>query len=1737
MMTRRDNLDLEREIFEIQKSTRTLFRVFTPMHNWLRVKSKMYYMWAKIPYCRVVHWSALFTYICLITAISANFILPKNTKAIGEAQGFPRWEWVNPSPSGNQLNNMTECGGDLWAVGDRGTIVQYYAATNGWKNHYTGVESNLSKIACLNDNKILVGVNNGVLEYNGITWSQKTLTGFSGTVSQIIKISDQSAVLIGAGKIIRYSNDTLSFDESSNFGSNYSDIVQTSNGNLIASGSGIIATYNGSTWHKETSVPVNLNFAQLKSFSNGTVLAFQGSATTALAMKSVDNGNSWTTLTAVNGLMPDIGIAEVIDDNGIIAISDFIGIDMRSTDFGESWSQATGLATQDLPSYVKISAQSAVACDTTSCYYSSDQGAGWSGLESDAFLYGSRKSFQIENTTYIIRNTAEIWRSNNPTTEESSWTDLSNSLNVSDINFRSMVSGTGGQILAAGGKSIFPFYYGAIVKYNGTNWSKLDIHDIPNHVADFANSNFSKAVEFENGTLLAVGQNSSSGCNEIRSINGGSTWTKRTWPDIDSTPSNCPLLESFGNIAYEAFSSGDADPRLANRTIHVTTDAGATWKNIYEDNEYIYEGPNVVSGELLSSGDLMLVGLGGAIYKIDITLPLPTYALTTEASDTTQRLNKVKHFSETNAIAVGDNGAITHFNGTSWAAKAPVTTASLKDLAFLSSGDAIAVGANRTILKYNHISEDWSVVQTGGTGDFTKIKIFIDDDGEKIVVTSDTKAMFTRSSDLGATWNLVDSGLSNTFSASYAAGYNDIIFVGNNGSIIRYYSPFTEIATKLLIKLPGQTFSDRDTDGVKGDPFTAYAGVPYKFENPNNPNDIKKVEVYAINGSNYEIAPSYAYEVGFTTTDPNDTNPPNTKLDSDLSVDTKTCNDGSQERIASPCGIGYNDEFIFKTPGKQRITARTIEGTLQQGISSEIKVLPGSPHHPRFSESSISLPAGIATKISIGLGDVYNNATSDDSKDRKIRLSTDAPYGRFSMSQAGPWSENLDIDFLKNNRENESYQSVEFWFVGFTPSSSKTITAADTSTVDTINSSSLPLTITDGVIDQPNSHIEISNTTPTAGETITATVTVSSTQQSHEISLYSSRPEDVITKISNTDKTAVFTIDSKTAGRSIISAKADNTWLQETKTINRMPGAVSIIKTPDKVSLSAGSSSSATITLYDGVLSPSHPFGNIVTTTTDTLAFSSTDPKAILPSEYTMKPSDAGTHSFDFTLKTSGPQKITVEDKNTKAKGTIDIEVLDGSISPTVSAFFTTKNKIINGKDKSTLTVKITDEFENPLGGKFVSLSFDQAYGSLNSSVAKETASDGTTTFEFTPSKEGKVEFTAFASDTKDGDKIELKEKITLEVLSDTLLNSIASLADTLQHSPIAKKIADISKSIVATTATLGLIPLIANVISGAPAAAHLITYTFSLGLEAIGLKKKRRNWGRVYDSANGKGVDMAVVRLFEQEKMKLIATVVTDPKGKFAFQPPPGRYALSVSKEGFVFPTSIFAKYGLKRITKDPSAFNGHYVGQVLEVKEGNNVINIEVPIDSIKDKASILLRIKIFSEDVIGLVNHGLPLIFIPLTIAGMLLSAFTAIVSPTQRNIIFFLVYLIITVSYITSKIVRSNRTGVVYDAVTRKPISGAAVSVFDQHYNSLRETRITDRFGRFNMLVQGGSYYLRVSREGYEFPAKFINNKNERDHKYKNLYFGKPLTFKDASFITVSMPMDPNGDKTKLTKDWE
>jgi hypothetical protein len=139
-----------------------------------------------------------------------------------------------------------------------------------------------------------------------------------------------------------------------------------------------------------------------------------------------------------------------------------------------------------------------------------------------------------------------------------------------------------------------------------------------------------------------------------------------------------------------------------------------------------------------------------------------------------------------------------------------------------------------------------------------------------------------------------------------------------------------------------------------------------------------------------------------------------------------------------------------------------------------------------------------------------------------------------------------------------------------------------------------------------------------------------------------------LTITSSDDGTATVAVTLKTAGtQSITATETTNSAVTGTISgIDVSPAAAShFVLSGFPSTVTAGVAQSFTVTATD-------PYGNVATGYTGTVAFTSSDPAAILPGNSKFTSSNHGVQSFSVTFETAGTRSLTVTDTSSGITGT-----------------------------------------------------------------------------------------------------------------------------------------------------------------------------------------------------------------------------------------------------------------------------------------------------------------------------------------------------------------------------------------------------------------------------------------------------------------------------------------------------
>ncbi|MFA5936100.1 MAG: fibronectin type III domain-containing protein [Patescibacteria group bacterium] len=261
----------------------------------------------------------------------------------------------------------------------------------------------------------------------------------------------------------------------------------------------------------------------------------------------------------------------------------------------------------------------------------------------------------------------------------------------------------------------------------------------------------------------------------------------------------------------------------------------------------------------------------------------------------------------------------------------------------------------------------------------------------------------------------------------------------------------------------------------------------------------------------------------------------------------------------------------------------------------------------------------------------------------------------------------------------------------------------------------------------------------------------------------------------------------------------------------------------------------------------------------------------------------------------------------------------------------------------------------------------------------------------------------------------------------------------------------------------------ILNVASALPLFNSLafLQYLFTQPLLLLG-RRRRKKWGVVYNSLSKQPIELAIVRLLHHESGLVVQTSVTDKYGRYSFAPKPGVYRLEVVKPGFVFPTQH-----LKDKQQDVDYLD-LYHGLTIEVSK-DEVIAANIPVDPVV--AEETPRRVIFKKT-LRIVQQNLSLVTVVASTIALLIIPSLQVALLTLSQVGLYLLFRRLAAP------VSAKEWGIVFDALSRKPIDRVVVRIFDKKFNKLLETQVTDANGKYGFFVRRNVYYVTAEKTGYQ-----------------------------------------------------
>ena len=218
--------------------------------------------------------------------------------------GHSGWTWGDPSPQGNDLNNVTFAGARGFAVGEFGTVLRSDDGGNSWIGLPTGTRSSLSLVQEVDPNTVVVGGECTVRESVNDGESFQRLPVNESEYGCATRVAALSFLTPGTG------------------------YVEEADGTILLTNDG------GQTLQPKTPVPLNGATAATLDFTSATTgFAVTGGKAGGRILRTTDGADSWTQVASSPAPLADLTVlsptlAYAVGGNSTL---------LESVDGGASW--------------------------------------------------------------------------------------------------------------------------------------------------------------------------------------------------------------------------------------------------------------------------------------------------------------------------------------------------------------------------------------------------------------------------------------------------------------------------------------------------------------------------------------------------------------------------------------------------------------------------------------------------------------------------------------------------------------------------------------------------------------------------------------------------------------------------------------------------------------------------------------------------------------------------------------------------------------------------------------------------------------------------------------------------------------------------------------------------------------------------------------------------------------------------------------------------------------------------------------------------------------------------------------------------------------------------------------------------------------------------------------------------------------------------------------------------------
>ncbi|PIR76802.1 MAG: hypothetical protein COU32_00115 [Candidatus Magasanikbacteria bacterium CG10_big_fil_rev_8_21_14_0_10_42_10] len=234
--------------------------------------------------------------------------------------------------------------------------------------------------------------------------------------------------------------------------------------------------------------------------------------------------------------------------------------------------------------------------------------------------------------------------------------------------------------------------------------------------------------------------------------------------------------------------------------------------------------------------------------------------------------------------------------------------------------------------------------------------------------------------------------------------------------------------------------------------------------------------------------------------------------------------------------------------------------------------------------------------------------------------------------------------------------------------------------------------------------------------------------------------------------------------------------------------------------------------------------------------------------------------------------------------------------------------------------------------------------------------------------------------------------------------------------------------------------------------------------------RRKQKQWGVIYNAYTKQPIDLAILRVFDEKTGRIITSQVTDAKGRYFIILVPGVYHIEIDHDGYKRDSEL-----LRGRDHDVSFDHLYHPGQKITVTDTNVELNFNIPLDPNQDDVSTKTIVREYTKNA---VQYSVSMVGFGVSLVSFFVSPVPYIGALLGLHIFFLIIFSFFRKHKKTTKV------GVVRDALNRHRIGRVAVRIFDEKYNKLIETAVTDRKGRYGALVGSSTYYVTYEKVGYQ-----------------------------------------------------